>query len=376
MLQLLKFELYKIYSQKSIYIMLLLILAFITYATHFDRSGEQEYQQFYRQWEGTITSDKAEKLMLYRDRINNLMDQGEQPSKEEFAVYNISEAVTYRLLKNEGRKAEIKELEKALHEAVYPYEKRETELKLSMLSKIDATDLYYHKGPAIMMDMIYTFGFVMTAFLTIIGIGPIFSREYSTGMDQFLLSSKHGRSKAVTAKILAAIIFILSVVTVWAVFSSATAAYTYGMNGWKASLQSLYPYYLESPYPFTLGQTYAIMLAIHVTAAIAFGLVTVFISSISPKVMAALMGAGLLFGVPLVLDTVLSADETIAVKALMDLSIYKFMKTKEMFMEFHAYNILGFPVLHPVLAVILSILYGALFWMMTKRIMRKRQISL
>jgi ABC-type transport system involved in multi-copper enzyme maturation permease subunit len=73
--------------------------------------------------------------------------------------------------------------------------------------------------------------------MTIIGIGTIFSKEYSSGMDQFLLSSKYGRSKAVTAKILASLIFILSVIIVWSLYSFAMATYSFGMHGWKSSLQ-------------------------------------------------------------------------------------------------------------------------------------------
>src|SRR5690606_21533163 len=98
-------------------------------------------------------------------------------------------------------------------------------LHKKLLSKIDTSLFYYQKGPSQMIDMIYTFGFVITAFMLIVGISPIFSKEYSSGMDPFLLSSKYGRSKAVTAKLLAAMIFTLPVIVGWIAYSVATSLY-------------------------------------------------------------------------------------------------------------------------------------------------------
>lgn len=238
MLRLLKFELYKIYKQKSIYLLFALLIGIISTGGWIDRSNEQDIYQEYQKWEGKITADQTKELERVRDVVNKKWDANQNVTFEERTMYSIAELFSFRTYKTEERNKEITMLTEKIHQAPSSYEKRQGELKKEMLSSIDTSDFYYQKGPAVMMDMIYTFGFVITAFMTIIGIGPIFSKEYSSGMDQFLLSSKYGRSKAVTAKILASLVFILSVIAIWSLYSITRSVYSFGMHGWKSSLQS------------------------------------------------------------------------------------------------------------------------------------------
>ena len=213
MLQLLKFELYKIYRQKSIYILFVLLIGFVSLGLNGDRQEEQEIYQVYRAWEGQITADKLKDIEFLKMEIEQKMDNDQPWSLEDRVLYSISESYSYQ---NEDRRMQnIAALNAELNNTTSAFVKRNIQLNIDLLAKIDTNEFYYSKGPSNMIDLIYTFGFVITAFMLIIGISPIFSGEYSSGMDQFLLSSKYGRSKVVTAKILSAIIFTISVIAGW-----------------------------------------------------------------------------------------------------------------------------------------------------------------
>lgn len=99
---------------------------------------------------------------------------------------------------------------------------------------------------------------LMSAFVMAVCIAPLFSGEYSTGTDQLLLASRHGKNRLIKAKLFtgfslaAAICLLLTAVTY--IFSMCL----FGFDGGSAPLQLYVP---MSPYPLTMGQT-ALLLSI------------------------------------------------------------------------------------------------------------------
>ena len=299
MLQLLKFELYKIYRQKSIYILFVLLVGFVSLGLNGDRQEEQEIYQVYRAWEGQITADKLKEIEFLKMEIEQKMDNDQPWSLEDRVLYSISESYSYQ---NEDRRRQnIAALNAELNNTTSAFVKRNIQLNIDLLTKIDTNEFYYSKGPSNMIDLIYTFGFVITAFMLIIGISPIFSGEYSSGMDQFLLSSKYGRSKVVTAKILSAIIFTISVIAGWfALVQRILFIHTDGKDG--AHLCKKYMNISTPPIHSHWTRPYVIMMSMHIIAAIGFTLLVVFVSSICKKGMISLLISGFIFGVPFAID--------------------------------------------------------------------------
>lgn len=373
MLQLLKFELYKIYRQKGIYILFVLLVGFVSLGLNGDRQEEQEIYQVYRAWEGQITADKLKDIEFLKMEIEQKMDNDQPWSLEDRVLYSISESYSYQ---NEDRRRQnIAALNAELNNTTSAFVKRNIQLNIDLLAKIDTNEFYYSKGPSNMIDLIYTFGFVITAFMLIIGISPIFSGEYSSGMDQFLLSSKYGRSKVVTAKILSAITFTISVIAGWFALSAAYSIYTYGWQGWSAPLQKIHEYFY-APYPLTLDASYVIMMSMHIIAAIGFTLLVVFVSSICKKGMISLLISGFIFGVPFAIDVAFAGlENTVWINKLLKLSTYQFMKVKSQFIGFDTYNLFGIPILYPMVAVALSLVTAIICWYLTKWVMRRKQVT-
>ncbi|CAM3916291.1 ABC transporter permease subunit [Lederbergia lenta] len=375
MRQLLKFELYKIYRQKSIYILFGVLMLIISLGLYMDRESEQANYLVYKQWEGEITADKLAYLDKEIIEIEKKMESGIETPQERL-LYGISESFAYQLGNAHKHEKRIADLTAIINTDSTSYKERAAELEKNMLSKINMSKFYYDAGPAQIIDMIYTFGFVITAFLIIIGIAPILSNEYSSGMDQFLLSSKYGRSKAITSKIIASVIFTLSVITGWVALNTAVSVYTYGFHGWKAPLQSMFQHYF-APYPITLGEAYPIMISMHLLAALGFTLIVICVSAICKRGLLSLLVSGFIFGVPFAIDVVFEDLENIVwLNKLLKLSIYQCMKVKEQFVDFSTYNVFGFPVLYPVVTVLLSVITAIIFSYLTKWIMKRKQVTI
>lgn len=79
--------------------------------------------------------------------------------------------------------------------------------------------------------------FLIMGFLIIVAVSPVFSEEYGCGMDALLLTGKYGKTKCITAKIMASFTFsvVLTILTVF--IPMIFMLWQYGTEGFEASLQ-------------------------------------------------------------------------------------------------------------------------------------------
>ncbi|MGN0203552.1 MAG: ABC transporter permease subunit [Coprococcus sp.] len=107
-----------------------------------------------------------------------------------------------------------------------------------------------------------TAGMLMICMLGIcIAIAPVFAGEYQTGTDAIILSTRYGKNKTVTAKIIAAILFGTVVFAVNAAAALLIPLMTFGMEGGSLPLQIMDN---TCPYDLTFAE------AAFMTIAIAF----------------------------------------------------------------------------------------------------------
>jgi ABC-type transport system involved in multi-copper enzyme maturation permease subunit len=97
-------------------------------------------------------------------------------------------------------------------------------------------------------------------------IAPLFANEHRTGVVALQLSSKYGKSKFVTAKLLTAITFSLSVALFFTLAALGTSLAVYGADGASAMLQLYEPL---SIYNLTMAQAMVIYFA-NITARMLF----------------------------------------------------------------------------------------------------------
>jgi ABC-type transport system involved in multi-copper enzyme maturation permease subunit len=196
-------------------------------------------------------------------------------------------------------------------------------------------NLFKNWGDFIMLFLL----FVPLAFI----IAPVFSVEASTGMDNLILSSRHGRRKVVTAKIAAVIVSAICIIAAY-----LTATFVFGFlsvgtfEGGEAALRSI-PGYVRSPFDFTNWQFTLVSVLWMLASGIVYALIVAFISSRTGNLLVA-------FGISLIvllLNVGLSAlGTTISrmIQPVIDFGIASIALTGEVFVDYKAYNIFGIVV--------------------------------
>jgi ABC-type transport system involved in multi-copper enzyme maturation permease subunit len=230
-------------------------------------------------------------------------------------------------------------LEEAGEAASFEYRKTKVQLRVEQrlgepqfANTVLWDNLFKNWGDFIMLFLL----FVPLAFI----IAPVFSVEASTGMDNLILSSRHGRQKIVSAKIAAVVV---SAVCVIAAYLAATFAFGFlsvaTFEGGRAALRSI-PGYVRAPFGFTNGQFAQVSAAWLLAAGVVYALIVAFISSRTENLLAA-------FGISLIvlfLNVGLSAlGTTISqkIQPLLDFGMASITLTGEVFTAYKAYNVFG-----------------------------------
>lgn len=123
---------------------------------------------------------------------------------------------------------------------------------LSLEEKVTKPFVFdYTGGYTRFFAVMYTTGMIIS-FVVAICIAPIFSGEYTSGMDQMILASKHGKGKLIGSKLFTGYSF-----TAWICIGLTAVIYltcmmSFGFDGMDAPLQLYLP---MCTYPLTMGQT-------------------------------------------------------------------------------------------------------------------------
>lgn len=122
----------------------------------------------------------------------------------------------------------------------------------------------YYEGWEILLSSLELLIFAILAIC--VSIAPVFSGEYQAGTDAVILSGKHGKTKVITAKIIASFLFGLLAFTLHVLAALGLSLAAFGADGWNLPVQIANT---SIPYPFTflqaalvsLGVIYLILLA-------------------------------------------------------------------------------------------------------------------
>ena len=144
--------------------------------------------------------------------------------------------------------------------------------------------------------------FVALALAVIIMLAPIFSGEYE-GVDNIILTSKYGKTKCATAKVIAGIITAVFTTTLVAAFNLLFAFVFYGTEGLDCSILFAPSDYVEAFIPFNITcwtlLKYQILLAFTCTLSVTG--ITLFLSAISKNQIVTLVAAMAIFLFPVLL---------------------------------------------------------------------------
>ncbi len=140
--------------------------------------------------------------------------------------------------------------EKILNAASSDLSNEQKDYWRNMARNIDIPLQYgYYEGWEIITT---SFELLMFAILAIcIVIAPAFSGEYQAGTDAVILSGKYGKTKLITAKIIASLLFGTMAFVLHIIVACGLPLISFGVDGWNLPLQIAG---LTIPYPFTFLQ--------------------------------------------------------------------------------------------------------------------------
>lgn len=181
-------------------------------------------------------------------------------------------------------------------------------------------------------------------------IAPVFAVERSSGMDNLILSSRYGRKKIVTAKLLSVLVASTVVVILYLVATFLFGFLPHGsLHGWNAAIQSI-PTYARSMFHFKVWQLALVGAAWLIFTGAVYGLIVSFISSrMKSQMGTAGISLVLLFvnvGLAAMGDTILQR-----IQPLVDFGLANVTLIKEVFGAHKLFDVFGVSISYPVMAV-------------------------
>lgn len=364
MKELIKFELYKIFSKKSVLALIVIciissVLPSITDYLDIKGKGLKSYENIKKlgqEYEGqVITEEKQDNLESMGNQARERYNNGEKINDKDkvitYGMYdywlplNSEYMVGGRFYKFDDIKEKINRLEKEGSKDTYEY--KEFKYIHDLIEKKPIPKFYFKFGWRNATE--FNMNPLWMAILIIVSICTIFSNEYQSNTASIIFSSKNGQGRLTLAKVISGLLFSTIIFLVINGIQVAILA-MHGFDGWNLPLGFL-PSYARTPYIMNIGTFYMMGLLVSYIGIVLFTLLVMLVSLISKNDMISfainvviLLGPGFLAKI---------MPTYMLTKIFMELNIENLIGPISMFGNISTYNILGNPTLY--LNVIVSI---------------------
>jgi hypothetical protein len=373
-----KHECYKIFTRKSIYIVFFLVVLTMMYAN--SKPGDltmkdEVYEELYQALGGPVTE---EKVIYVREKMR-ASDMGEATSQtleEGNVLFLVALSGMNKDALNERKETLEMELT-VLSEKSYEYKVAAKEL--NMLNELGQPHGFYliraWQGMVNFIEPVV--GMIFLSTLVILGLTPVFADEYTKRTAGLILATKHGKRKIVTVKMLAAMTYISVIYIALHLVNLFLQLKMYGgLQGWDAPIQGLNKinwYYGQSPYTWDIWQFYTITLSVQLFASVAVGILVLCLSVTTKNSMVTLFVSAAVLGIPFMIQQLGLDRGTFAYVA--NFNYGELMKITNLFDQFKAYNVFGFPMLYPHLLFFFISVITAFLVFFTYHRFRNQQVS-
>ncbi|MCC3870107.1 ABC transporter permease subunit [Terrisporobacter mayombei] len=368
MLDLIKFELYKIFSKKSVRIVLLLTILFgifnvVAESVYVKYQGVDHIDDVYsimKEYDGkAITEESAIKAENTINDLKEKKSRGEKLTKKEIIYMNYlydtmrSPYPTY-IINNkyytiDEMKDEINKLKNENKTDTYEY--KNLNFIYEKVKNVQESKFYFSHGWLSTVD----FKAIATLITTLIAVGlaAIFSDEYQSNSAQIMLSCKYGKNKIVLSKMITGLIFTATIFIIINVVYMI-GALLYDFRGWSTPLE-LFKYYGNTPFDMRVIDFYITGLGISFIGAILYSLVTMLMSLLVKNNMIALLLSLGLYYIPAFFGNFIPMDSV--GRVFREINLAEAIKIEGMFVNPSTYNILGTPVLYSTLLISLVVVF-------------------
>lgn len=380
MIELLKNELYKIYSRKLIYITLLFFTLIIAYFSLAQTSmpnnlygSVREYYNAFKQYEGPLTPKKiamANEWIANREKDDNYWthDGSGRKINLNHEGYILNDIFSTIQSVNDDMKTRDRMINNLKHQLettkdVNSYKYRNVNLNYSMLKNLTLSGIYITNrsffGLYSVVDLLTAVGTVIMPIMLILGISSVFSGEYATNMDSIILSSKRGKGHVITAKILASAIYIASIglyIFFLLLVLQILSLGKLGLIGWNYPVQATNSLSV-SPYNFTILKYVIMHVLLYLFGGISLGGIVLLISVYSKNSIIPMVVGGGIFGFPLLLSQILGIQaEKGLTWYILHFSYEELINVRNMFSYYKSFDFFGYPVLYANVMVTLFVI--------------------
>lgn len=375
--QLIKFELKKIFDNKLIYIVAVMVGLFVLIKpviTMIDINknlgGKAEVEKLVDKYIGDeYTMEEIETMgkEAWEKSYNN-----ETLTNDEYFLANLSNSIYknsgenyYKI--NEERLTEkdienkLKKLSGENKENTYEY--KDMEKAQSMISKVSHEKSAYTGGWFNVFDL--NVAATMKIILLVVGIATIFTSEYSTRMSYLNLSSRFGRTRLNSAKLIAACIYA-TVVFIFVTIIFNLSALPLGMPNGNLPLSTLET---RAAYDFTITGYYLRTLAMSYLGIIVYTLLIVLLSLGTKNIIIS-------FGLPIAIHLLsgpFNISETVN-KYINNLSFAQILKAKNAYNGYLSFNIFGRVVTYPHILIAIGFISCLIMLVVYYKMARNQKI--
>lgn len=318
-MNLIRHELYKIFSQKIIHIAFILFTLLYTLSFFDTKESSLEIQKqrdAYDRYGGPLTEQKIRwanetkgKWTHHQETIkesSSIPQNTPATGSELLSQYQIAMDIhNLIMIRNSYYELNVQQLEEQVSKlreesrSDYSYTKTLKELGV-WKSSSGPSFIVYQQGWSNILQYISQVGYFFAAALIVIGLSSSMSGEYTSRMDHLIFSSRYGRSEFVWAKMMAALVY--SMVTV--IFLNATVfllnSYYYGLSGWNIPLNNFHHLYGYTSFNGPIWLYYVMQQLYAMLGCTVLSLFVILLSTLSRHIVIPSFIAGSVFMIPVI----------------------------------------------------------------------------
>lgn len=377
MIDLIKFELKKIFSNKLIYIVMAAIFTVTLFSLYQDYKNINDY--FGSKEEYLSTAEKFKSGRISSKQMQNIFETAqakrlneEKLSKDENFILNYAQTVSTtdgsRKVSIEGMtytydqvKNHINELKNSNKENTFEY--NDFVKAESMMAKLNKPHNLY------LGDWSKLFGnaaAVMKIILLVLGVASIYSKEYTTRVLYLNLSSKKGRTSLNTAKIVASLIYTV-IIFAFITIMNRISAMILGLPNGNEAMNSFGEYNI---FNMSINQYYVSSLLMSLLGMICFTLLIVLLSLATKNIIIS-------FGLPLALYTLpemMKLPQNI-MQYTAAINFTELLRGFKLFSGYLSFNVFGKVAIYPYVAIIFAVVSLTIMMILFHVISRRQFIA-
>lgn len=203
--------------------------------------------------------------------------------------------------------------------------------------------------------------------LVVIALSPVFAEEYSYHTDSVICAARYGKTKLVTAKVIASLETVVGMYIVYLFLYAVLYGGFYGFCGWNVSIQSSL-HYASSTYAITFLQMFLISVAFNILGIIALTVITLFLSAKMGSPVSALIISCIAAFLPVLFDF---TDSIPILQKVQEICPIFMLHINGVFAAMKTYA----GIIQPIIMIVFNLGIGVVFCVLIKKTFKRHQVT-